>query len=115
MTDSRVELDGEYIGEYSEDTVNRVRGDARPRPSATTFGAGATGTVLPAGYEDMLLSVDDFDGGLEWHMEFVRLVRDRLSITFRYESLYGGEKLEVKWQRRRVEGSEGGAARDGPA
>jgi len=60
ITGSRVELDGEYIGEYGEDTVNRIRGDDRPRPSAVTFGT-ATGTVLPAGYEEMLLSVDHFD------------------------------------------------------
>jgi len=43
-------------------------------------------------------------------MDLVRLVRDRLTITFSYESLYGGEKLKVKWSRRGVEGS---AARGG--
>ena len=55
--------------------------------------------------EAMLLSVDDFDGDEEWHMDLVRLVRDRLTITFWYESLYGGEKLKVKWSNRSVEDS----------
>lgn len=109
ITGSRVELDGMDIGEYGEDTVNRIRGDARPRPSAITF---QTGAVLPKDYDAILLAVDDFDPDLPRHRDFAQLIRHRLTITLRYESLHGGDQFEVTGPKNRKERADTGATSD---
>jgi hypothetical protein len=88
---SEVHLDGRLIGEYSQETVNRVRDTLKQRPSASTF---RSGTYLPADYDDFLLSLAEYDK--EEDKELAHLIDDRLTIKFVYESLYG-DKDEANW------------------
>jgi hypothetical protein len=88
---SEVYLDGTPIGEYSQETVNRVRDTLKQRPSASTF---RSGRFLPTDYDNFLLSLPDYD--TEGDNELAEPIDDRLYIKFVYESLYG-DRAEVSW------------------
>jgi hypothetical protein len=91
---SAVSVDGRHLGSFDKKTVDVLRGDQRPRPSASTLNEVA---VLPAGYTEHLLQVDDFDPDLAWHAEFATLVTRTLSLEITYDSLYGGEQFVARW------------------
>jgi hypothetical protein len=91
---SAVSVDGRHLGPLDKKAVDVLRGDGRPRPSASTFNKVE---VLPAGYTGLLLQVDDFDPDLPWHAEFATLVNQTLSLQITYDSLYGGEAFVAQW------------------
>jgi hypothetical protein len=57
ITRTVLTLDGEPLGEFSEASVNILRGKLSARPAAVTF----TKTILATGYDQFLLSVEPFD------------------------------------------------------
>jgi hypothetical protein len=93
ITRTILTLDGESLGEYSEDSVNDLRGKLSIRPAAVTFRK----TILAADYDQFLLSVGPF--GRTEHAEFADLLRHRLGLEIHYESLYGGEDYKTEWPR----------------
>ena len=93
ITRTILTLDGESLGEYSEDSVNVLRGKLSIRPAAVTFRK----TILAADYDQFLLSVGPF--GRTEHAEFADLLRHRLGLEIHYESLYGGEDYKTEWPR----------------
>ena len=97
VTGSAVAVDGRHLGEYDLPSLDLLRGDDRPRPSATTFSRGA---ILATDYDEYLLSVEGFDPGVGWHAALAELVRDRLTVEIRYESLYGEQTFIVNWPAR---------------
>jgi hypothetical protein len=87
LTGTDLAVDGRRVGEFDEANVNELRDwlGLDPRPSAVTF--ARTG-FLATDYDRFLLGVDDFDPDV--HVHFVHLVRRKLRLEIRYESLYGG-------------------------
>jgi hypothetical protein len=90
VTTSSLSLDGESLREFDEPTVNRVRDHLSIRPSAVTLGRQ---TFLHTNYDRFLLSVDPYDP--KKHQEFLKLIRHRLRVEIRYDSLYGGEQFRA--------------------
>ena len=90
ITRTVLTLDGEPLGEFSEASVNVLRGKLSVRPAAVTFRR----TILAADYDQFLLSVDPFDR--TEHAEFADLLRHRLGMEIHYESLYGGEGYKAE-------------------
>ena len=66
--------------------MNALRDQLPTRPRARTL---STGRSIPAGFEELLLYVDAYD--YEADVWFWDLIRRRLRIEVRYDSLYGGE------------------------
>lgn len=95
IVSSRLQVDDRVPGEFGEDSINQVRADLRRRPRATTFRSGA---FLAVDYLRFLLSVDDYDP--DGDAEFAHLARDRLTLEFVYESLYGGEQFVLRYPER---------------
>jgi hypothetical protein len=93
---SEVRLDGELMGEYSRDTVNRVRDRLVRRPSATTFDSG---TYLATDYDEFLLYVPGYQP--ETGSELAELIEQRVKIELVYESLYGDEDTAA-WPQKRA-------------
>jgi len=91
---SVVSLDSKELGEYNEEASNLIRDDVRPRPSAVTFDSGA---ILATGFDEFLLSVDEYDPALDWHAALVGLLRDRMRLEIRYTSLYGEKSWTINW------------------
>lgn len=85
ITGTALTLDGQPLGEFGEASVNVLRSKLPVRPAAVTFRR----TILAAGYDQFLLSIDPFDRAE--HAEFADLLRHRLGLEIHYESLYGGE------------------------
>ncbi|MET9958617.1 hypothetical protein ABZ128_05925 [Streptomyces sp. NPDC006326] len=83
---STLAVDDEVIGVWNALGVDRVRERLPVRPSAVTFNQGE---VIATDYEQYLLGVADFDP--QRHAEVEELINRRLTLTIRYESLYGGE------------------------
>jgi hypothetical protein len=83
---STLTIDGEVIGAWSAPSVDRVRECLTVRPSAVTFNEPE---VIATDYEQYLLSVPNYDP--QNHAEVEDLISRRLTLTIRYESLYGGE------------------------
>jgi hypothetical protein len=87
------------LGEFGEDSINQVRADLQQRqqrrPRATTFRSGA---FLAVDYLRFLLSVDDYDPDSD--AEFAHLLRTGSRSKFIYESLYGGERLVLRYPER---------------
>ncbi|GAA2721641.1 hypothetical protein GCM10010439_12300 [Actinocorallia aurantiaca] len=81
-------MDGVLLGAWDESTVNTFREQLRPVPGARTF---LPGHILAAGYNELILYLDNFD--IEQNMDFWILIRHRLDLEIHYESLYGGEKF----------------------
>jgi hypothetical protein len=75
IVSSGVYLDGELIGEYSRETISRVRDTLEQRPLATTFRSGA---FLATDYNEFLLSMPEYDRQKN-NGELARLVNDRSS------------------------------------
>ena len=98
ITKAMVWLDGKSIGPYSEDTSNVIRGDQRPRPSATTL---TPGDVLATDYDQYILAVADFDLAVDWHAAFTNLVRERLVLEIHYTSLYEERSWTARWPTHR--------------
>jgi hypothetical protein len=90
ITSTVLTLDGESLGEFSEASVNLLRSKLSVRPAAVTFRK----TILATGYDQFLLSVEPFDR--TGHAEFADLLRHRLGLEIRYESLYGGEDYKTE-------------------
>jgi hypothetical protein len=90
VTRAILTLDGEPLGEFSEDSVNVLRGRLSVRPAAVTFRKA----ILATDYNQFLLSVESFDR--TEHAEFADLLRHRLGLEIHYESLYGGEGYKVE-------------------
>jgi hypothetical protein len=90
ITRTVLTLDGQPLGEFSEASVNVLRSDLSVRPAAVTFRR----TILAAGYDQFLLSIDPFDR--TEHAEFADLLRHRLGLEIHYESLYGGEGYQAE-------------------
>jgi hypothetical protein len=90
ITKTVLTLDGKPLGEFSEASVNILRGKLSIRPAAVTFRK----TILATGYEQFLLSVEPFDR--TEHAEFADLVKYRLGMEIHYESLYGGEDYKTE-------------------
>ncbi|NUS14696.1 MAG: hypothetical protein HOY69_25420 [Streptomyces sp.] len=88
ITETRLALDGAPLGGWRESEVNVVR---TLFPYATRASVLGDGEIVPAGHDALILSVEDYDGRV--HGDFWHLVRNRLTVELRYESLYGGEKL----------------------
>jgi hypothetical protein len=85
ITGTVLTVDGEPLGEFGAESVDRLRGKLSVRPAAVTF----HNIILAADYDEFLLSIEPFDRGE--HAEFADLLRHRLGLEIRYESLYGGE------------------------
>jgi hypothetical protein len=96
ITDTRLTVDGQPLGPFSESNVNPVRDSLglEPRPSATTF--AGTG-YLDTDYDRYLLSVEDYD--LDVHADFIDLLRRRLRLEIDYESLYGPQESRSRKTR----------------
>jgi hypothetical protein len=92
ITRTVLTLDGEPLGEFSEASVNLLRSKLSVRPAAVTFRR----TILAADYDQFLLSIESFDR--TEHAEFADLLRHRLGMEIRYESLYGGEAYRTERQ-----------------
>jgi hypothetical protein len=92
ITRTVLTLDGEPLGEFSEASVNLLRSKLSVRPAAVTFRR----TILATDYDQFLLSVESFDR--TEHAEFADLLRHRLGMEIRYESLYGGEAYKTERQ-----------------
>jgi len=90
ITKTVLTLDGKPLGEFSEASVNILRGKLSIRPAAVTFRK----TILATGYDQFLLSVEPFDR--TEHAEFADLVKYRLGMEIHYESLYGGEDYKTE-------------------
>jgi hypothetical protein len=90
ITRTILTLDGESLGEYSEESVNVLRSKLSVRPAAVTFRK----TILASDYDQFLLSVRPFDR--TEHAEFADLLRHRLGLEIHYESLYGGEDYKAE-------------------
>ncbi|MDQ7907501.1 hypothetical protein RB614_23560 [Phytohabitans sp. ZYX-F-186] len=82
------------VGPFDQQTSNRIRGEARPRPSAHTFSGR---DVLATGYDDYLLWVPDYDPTVDWHAEFATLLQERMTVEIRYTSLYGERTWTARW------------------
>ena len=90
ITSTVLTLDGESLGEFSEASVNVLRGKLSIRPAAVTFRK----TILATGYDQFLLSIESFDRNE--HAEFSDLLRHRLGLEIHYDSLYGGEGFKTE-------------------
>jgi hypothetical protein len=90
ITRTILTLDGESLGEYSEESVNVLRGKLSVRPAAVTFRK----TILATDYDQFLLSIEPFDRAE--HAGFADLLRNRLGLEIHYESLYGGEDYKTE-------------------
>jgi hypothetical protein len=90
ITRAVLTLDGEPLGEFGEESVDLLRGRLSVRPAAITFRR----TILAADYDQFLLSVESFDR--TEHAEFADLLKHRLGMEIRYESLYGGEGYKAE-------------------
>ena len=90
ITKTVLTLDGKPLGEFSEASVNILRGKLSIRPGAVTFRK----TILATSYDQFLLSVEPFDR--TEHAEFADLVKYRLGMEIHYESLYGGEDYKTE-------------------
>ena len=90
ITKTVLTLDGTSLGEFSEATVNVLRGKLLIRPAAVTFRK----TILATDYDQFLLSVEPFDR--TEHAEFADLVKHRLGMEIHYESLYGREDYKTE-------------------
>jgi hypothetical protein len=77
-------LDGAEFGDFSKESVDKLRGDKPDRPHATTLGGQP---FLDTDYEEFLLSVRSYDRSQ--HSEFRDLIEHRLGIEIEYSSLYG--------------------------
>jgi len=81
------------VGEFDEANVNLIReGLQTVWPAAVTLGGRS---ILATDYDRFLLGVDGYDA--EVHAEFWHLLRCRLGLELRYESLYGGETYMATW------------------
>jgi hypothetical protein len=98
MDESSVWVDGQYVGPFNRETIDRIRGSERPRPSAST--AFDRGAMIAADFDGLLLRVDDYDPTRRWHADFADLIEARIAIKFTYSSLYGGEEFVAMWPRR---------------
>jgi hypothetical protein len=90
ITGSHVTVDGEPMGGIDQTGINRVREGLETRPRAVTF---TVGSVLETDLDVYVLSVRDYHR--DRHADFVELLRHRISVEIRYESLYGGEGFVV--------------------
>jgi len=86
ITGSAVMVDNHVLGPWELRTVNPLRDTF---PSQPMFESLRAGKVLPAGYDGMLLSVDEYDSTRDAF--FWRTVSRGIRLTARYESLYGEE------------------------
>ena len=90
ITRTVLTLDGESLGEFSEESVNVLRSKLSVRPAAVTFRK----TILATDYDQFLLSIESFDR--TGHAEFADLLRHRLGLEIYYDSLYGGEGFKTE-------------------
>ncbi|MFH8405822.1 hypothetical protein ACH4FX_13740 [Streptomyces sp. NPDC018019] len=86
VVDSTLTVDGTVIGAWNKSNADRIRAHLSVRPHAVTFDHGQ---VLATDFDQYLLSVADFNRSE--HAEIEDLITRRLTLTIRYESLYGGE------------------------
>ncbi|MFJ1600282.1 hypothetical protein [Streptomyces sp. NPDC088261] len=85
ITSTVVIVDGERIGPWSKATADRIRTSLGQWPTVMTF---REPQYLASGYDEYLLKLPDYTRD---HVEFTKLISDRLNLEIRYESLYGGE------------------------
>ncbi|GAA3229672.1 hypothetical protein [Actinocorallia longicatena] len=89
---SALTVDGRPLGPWTERNVNGLRDGLPRRPSAVTFHE-AGGTILPVGYAEFLLGVRGYRP--EEDAWFWELIRGRIALEIRYQSLYGDETYTV--------------------
>jgi hypothetical protein len=90
ITRTALGLDGALLGEWDEEHVNQVRDTLPVRPRTRAFNGPK---AIPAGTEVFLFALDRYDR--QEHAWFNELIRQRLHLEIRYESLYGGEDFAV--------------------
>lgn len=96
VTGTRATLDGELLGTWEEPAVNRLRANLPVRPRVMTL---RDGKVVPAGFVRFLLYLPQYrDEADVW---FWHLIRHRLTIEIRYESLYGRDEQRIQSLPRR--------------
>lgn len=93
ITGSAVSVDGQALGSWHEDDINELRNSLPVRPSAVTF---RDGQAVPPGYQAALLALRNYDR--EQHGWFWQLLRQRITLEIRYESLYG-EQFTIDFGR----------------
>jgi len=86
ITGSTVYLDEQELGPWDQRTSDVLRGEARDRPSATTF---IPGMMLTTDYQEFLLSVTDYNPAVDWHTALRTVIDHRIRFVITYESLYG--------------------------
>jgi hypothetical protein len=115
FTGSTVRLDGADIGNWDHGAVDLIVGPRQPRPG---YGVLRNGRALPAGASISLIYLEGFDATRdEWFWE--ALVR-RIHIEVRYESIYGGERINAVARPRHeiladADGGKGQAAAPAPS
>ncbi|MEH0938235.1 hypothetical protein [Micromonospora psammae] len=96
VTGTTVTLDGEHLGTWEEFAVDRISASLPIRPRVLTL---RDRKVLPAGFHDFLFHLPEYRPEADawfWH-----LIRHRLQIEVRYESLYGRDQQRIMSLRRR--------------
>ena len=92
ITNTKLTLGDEQIGDFSQPNVDQLRSRLSVRPHATTLGELP---FLDTNYEQFLLSVDSYDPSQ--YREFHELIEGRLKIEIQYESIYGGKRFTVAY------------------
>jgi hypothetical protein len=90
ITDTIIQLDGKVVGRWDRGTLALMAGSNEPIPN---FSALYEATVIPAGTEQRLIFLSNFDD--ERDAWFWDLIAFRLDIEIRYESIYGGEAFSA--------------------
>jgi hypothetical protein len=108
IVSSSVRVGSQDFGEFSKESIDKVRATLKQRPRASTFRNGA---YLAADCRVALLYVDNYDP--DEHAELRHLLHDELEIEFVYESIYGHEGFVVRHPQRNDhsaadDGGEGG-------
>ncbi|MGK5522634.1 hypothetical protein ACSNN9_25200 [Micromonospora sp. URMC 107] len=87
VTGTTLTLDGAVLGPWEEPELSLLR---RPLPIRPRVRALSEGKILPAGFSDFLLYLPDYRAEADaW---FWDLIRRRMRIEVRYESLYGRDE-----------------------
>ena len=92
VTASKLILDGVKLGDLSRSTVDKLLGSLSFPVATATLGSR---TFIETGFEEFLLSVESYDEAQ--HREFYELIESRLRIEIQYDSIYGGESLNVTY------------------
>lgn len=90
IVSTEVTLDESVIGKWDRDSLTLIVGPNKPTPK---FSALYDGSVVPAGDDRFLISINSFKE--EPHAWFWELIASRLTVVICYESVYGGEHFKA--------------------